>query len=109
MNPAIFQPALAWGRSIILTTFLLSASSCAILPDTVANEDAIAAQTSLRVKTALINTSDIDAAPIRVRSQEDGSLLVDGYVDSQKTLDRVTRVVDGAAGNTSYRINLKIR
>ena len=70
-------------RTVVVLSLLLTSSACSTVTREIEQVDKRTAQRTTEVKSALIASEEVDAAAIRVSVQDDGSLLLSGFVETE--------------------------
>ena len=70
-------------RTVVVLSLLLTSSACSTVTREIEQVDKQTAQRTTEVKSALIASEEVDAAAIRVSVQDDGSLLLSGFVETE--------------------------
>ncbi|MGQ7847098.1 BON domain-containing protein [Granulosicoccus sp. 3-233] len=76
--------AFSSARHGLLIGLLLMNAACTTVTREIDQVDAMTAQRTTEVKSALIASTEVDAAAIRVSTRDDGALLLSGFVETEK-------------------------
>lgn len=68
---------------MVVLSLILTSSACSTVTREIEQVDKQTAERTTEVKSALIASEEVDAAAIRVSVQDDGSLLLSGFVESE--------------------------